>query len=95
MDAHVWLRAIGPLPAAFQPTNLGAVNAHRHDRPEPLAGLPDTAENHHTVSINLSQKGSGTRVDLTQDHNPTDEAREESENNWTTMLTAMKALVER
>jgi uncharacterized protein YndB with AHSA1/START domain len=60
----------------------------------PLAGLPDVPENYHTVRIELSSAGSGTRVSLTQDNNPTEEAREHSEKNWRMMLDGLKKVVE-
>lgn len=61
----------------------------------PLAGLPDKPENYHTVSIQLSPDGNGTRVSLTQDNNPTEEARSHSEKNWKMMLDGLKKFVER
>src|SRR6202521_3912762 len=45
----------------------------------PLSGLPDTPENHHTVTIELSAEGAQTRVSLSQDNNPSEDAREHSE----------------
>lgn len=60
----------------------------------PGAGLPDKPENYHTVSVQLSPEGGGTRVSLTQDNNPTEEARAHSESNWTTMLDGLKKYVE-
>jgi uncharacterized protein YndB with AHSA1/START domain len=60
----------------------------------PLAGLPDRPENYHTVSIQLAPDGQGTRVSLTQDNNPTDEARAHSEKNWGMMLEGLKKYVE-
>ncbi|MEO8138836.1 MAG: SRPBCC domain-containing protein [Gemmatimonadota bacterium] len=60
----------------------------------PLAGLPDLAENYHTVTIELAADGARTGVTLSQDNNPTAEAREQSEKNWDTMLTALKQHVE-
>ena len=60
----------------------------------PLSGLPNTPENYHTVSIELTGAGSGTRVVLTQDNNPTAQAREHSEQNWTTMLRGLKKHLE-
>jgi uncharacterized protein YndB with AHSA1/START domain len=60
----------------------------------PLAGLPDRPENYHTVSIQLAPDGQGTRVSLTQDNNPTDEARAHSEKNWVMMLEGLKKYVE-
>jgi uncharacterized protein YndB with AHSA1/START domain len=60
----------------------------------PLAGLPDRPENYHTVTIQLSAEGECTRVSLTQDNNPTEEARAHSESNWGMMLEGLKKFVE-
>ena len=60
----------------------------------PMAGLPDRPENYHTVSIQLSPEGQGTRVSLTQDNNTTEEARAHSEKNWGLMLEGLKQVVE-
>jgi uncharacterized protein YndB with AHSA1/START domain len=63
------------------------------DHYSPMTG-PDTPENHHVVTIDLSREGNQTRVSLTQDNNATEEAREHSEKNWTMMLEGLKRLVE-
>jgi uncharacterized protein YndB with AHSA1/START domain len=60
----------------------------------PLSGLPDTPENHHTVTIELAERGRRTRVSLSQDNNANDQAREHSEQNWKTMLEGLKKLLE-
>jgi uncharacterized protein YndB with AHSA1/START domain len=60
----------------------------------PGAGLPDRPENYHTVTIQLSAEGNGTRVSLTQDNNLSEEARSHSEKNWGMMLEGLKTLVE-
>jgi uncharacterized protein YndB with AHSA1/START domain len=60
----------------------------------PLSGLPDKPESYHTVTIELSNEGTQTRVSLSQDNNPTEQAREHSEKNWGTMLTALKKFLE-
>ena len=60
----------------------------------PLSGLPDKPESYHTVTIELSGEGNQTRVSLAQDNNPTEQARDHSENNWDTMLTALKTFLE-
>jgi uncharacterized protein YndB with AHSA1/START domain len=49
----------------------------------------------HTVTVELPEEGSRTRVRLTQDNNPSEQAREHSEKNWHMMLTALKQLLER
>jgi uncharacterized protein YndB with AHSA1/START domain len=60
----------------------------------PLSGLPDEPENYHVVTIELFPEGNGTLVSLTQDNNPTEEARAHSERNWGAMLAAMKKYLE-
>ncbi len=61
----------------------------------PLSGLPDTQENYHTVTIELSSKETQTLVLLRQDNNTTEQERQHSQNNWKTMLTNLKELIER
>ena len=60
----------------------------------PLAGKPDVQENYHTVVVELAEQGKRTLVTLSQDNNPTEEAREHSEKNWQTMLDGLKKLLE-
>jgi uncharacterized protein YndB with AHSA1/START domain len=60
----------------------------------PLSGLPDRPESYHTVTIELSGEGNQTRVSLGQDNNPTEQARDHSEENWGTMLTSLKRFLE-
>ncbi len=60
----------------------------------PLSGLPDQPENYHTVTVELSAAGKQTEVSLAQDHNASEEERAQSEENWRTMLTALKKFVE-
>ena len=60
----------------------------------PLSGKPDVPENYHTVTIELSEHDGTTVVQLSQDGNPTDEARAHSEKNWLTMLEGLKKTVE-
>jgi uncharacterized protein YndB with AHSA1/START domain len=61
----------------------------------PLAGVPDVPENYHIVTVELSPDGERTRVTLSQDNNPTQQAREHSEKNWGMMLAALKQFLER
>jgi uncharacterized protein YndB with AHSA1/START domain len=60
----------------------------------PLSGQPDRPEHYHTVTIELSDAGDATEVSLTQDNNPTEEARVHSEKNWGMMLATMKQYLE-
>jgi uncharacterized protein YndB with AHSA1/START domain len=61
----------------------------------PLSGVPDTPENYHTVTIELSAEQNQTRVSLAQDNSATEEERQHSEKNWSMMLSALKAFVEK
>jgi hypothetical protein len=45
--------------------------------------------------VELSPDGERTRVTLSQDNNPTEQAREHSEKNWGMMLAALKQFLER
>jgi uncharacterized protein YndB with AHSA1/START domain len=60
----------------------------------PLTGQPDTPENYHTVTIELSGKASTTAVTLSQDNNPTEDAKAHSEKNWSAILDGLKKVVE-
>lgn len=66
----------------------------RYTHFSPLSGLPDVPENYHTVTIRLVRERSGTRVDLMQDNNESEEARAHSEGSWKMMLGQLKVLVE-
>lgn len=73
----------------FEPTRI-----LQYSHFSPLSGLPDKPENYHTVTIEISGEGNQTRVSLTQDNNPTEEAREHSERMWEMMLAALKKFLE-
>ena len=60
----------------------------------PLSGIPEAPDSYHTVTIDLSKEGSGTRVTLSQDNNANEQARQHSEKNWQTMLAGLKKVVE-
>ena len=59
------------------------------------SGKPDQPENYHTVTIDLAEAGTVTEVLLSQDNNPDEAARAESEKNWSLMLDGLKKYVER
>ena len=61
----------------------------------PLSGLPDSPENYHYVTIELSGDRHRTEVTLTQDNNASQEALEHAQKNWTSMLDALKEFVEK
>lgn len=66
----------------------------RYSHFSPLSGLPDVPENYHTVTVELTELADGVQVTLSQDNNPTEEARDHSEANWRMMLTALKEFIE-
>jgi len=60
----------------------------------PMSGIPDRSENYHVVTIEISDEGASTSVHLSQDNNATEEARDHSEQNWSTMLGGLKKYLE-
>jgi uncharacterized protein YndB with AHSA1/START domain len=60
----------------------------------PLSGLPDTPENYHTITIELSGESRFTQVSLSQDNNLTEQARDHSGRNWEIVLAGLKKVVE-
>jgi len=62
----------------------------RYSHFSPQSGQADRAENYHIVTIHLSGEGDQTEVTLSQDNNPDEKARKESEKNWRTMLDGLK-----
>ncbi|WP_336517822.1 SRPBCC domain-containing protein [Pollutibacter soli] len=60
----------------------------------PLSKLPDTPENYHIVTIELSGHQKCTNVKLTQDNNTTEESKSHAEENWSMMLEGLKKLLE-
>ena len=66
----------------------------RYSHFSPLSGAPDRPENYHTVTIALEGPDGAIHVDLSQDNNPTEKARDESRRNWSVMLEGLKKTVE-
>jgi len=60
----------------------------------PMSGLPDEPQNYHTVTVELSREHNHTCVSLTQDNNPTEQARDHSQKNWNMVLGGLKELLE-
>jgi len=67
----------------------------RYTHFSPVAGLVDAPENYHTVTIALADVGGKTHVTLSQENNSTEEARKNSEKNWSAMLEGLKKFVEK
>ncbi|HVV52102.1 MAG TPA: SRPBCC domain-containing protein [Polyangia bacterium] len=60
----------------------------------PLSGEPDRPESYHVVTIQVDGRDGAVHVELSQDHNLSEEAREESQRNWGVMLGELKKTVE-
>jgi uncharacterized protein YndB with AHSA1/START domain len=73
----------------FEPTRILSYTHY-----SPLSETPDTPESYHTVTVELREQAERTVVKLAQDNNPTEQAREHSEKNWSAMLEGLKKLVE-
>lgn len=67
----------------------------RYTHYRPSLGLPDRPENYHTVTVTLSDGPEGVNLALTQDNNPTEQARRHSEATWKKALNGLKHLLER
>ena len=73
----------------FEPEKL-LVSTHW----SPLSGVPDSPENHHAVTYELSERDGRTQLTLTQDNNATEEEKAHSEQNWKMVLDSLKKLLE-
>ncbi|HSU27271.1 MAG TPA: SRPBCC family protein [Chitinophagaceae bacterium] len=60
----------------------------------PLSGKPDIPENYNTVTVETFPYREGTSVIISQDNNPTEEAKLHSEKNWRFVLEGMKKMLE-
>lgn len=59
-----------------------------------LSGVPDLPENYQTVRYELASENGGTRLNLTQDNNDSEESAKHSEQNWKMVLEGLKKLLE-
>lgn len=60
----------------------------------PLAGVPDQPEHHRKITYLLTEHEGATEITLLQDNNTSEEEQHHSEQNWSMMLLALKALLE-
>jgi uncharacterized protein YndB with AHSA1/START domain len=60
----------------------------------PMSGLPDTAENYHTLTFELDERQDGTHVTLTQDNNGDKAEADRARANWMAMLEGLRNTVE-
>jgi uncharacterized protein YndB with AHSA1/START domain len=59
-----------------------------------LSGRPDLPENYQTVTYLLSESNGKTNFKLTQENCFSEEARKHSEDNWNSILTNLKQMLE-
>lgn len=59
-----------------------------------MSGQPDKAENYHTLTYELSERGTTTHAVLSQDNNASPAEAQHSTQNWQAMLDGLKRLVE-
>lgn len=60
----------------------------------PMSGLPDTAENYHTLTFELDERQEATHVTLTQDNNGDKAEADRATANWMAMLEGLRNTVE-
>lgn len=60
----------------------------------PLSGVPDTPENYHIVTYDLTERGNGTHVSLTQTNSKDEKEAAQNSENWRSTLKGLKHLVE-
>ncbi|MCF3141600.1 SRPBCC domain-containing protein [Paenarthrobacter sp. AR 02] len=60
----------------------------------PASGLPDTAENYHTVEYSLAEEADGTRVTIRQGNNSSDQETTQSTETWQVVLRNLKEFLE-
>lgn len=61
----------------------------------PLSGQADQPENYHTLEWTLEDQGGATKLSLSQDNNPSEEAAAHSKGMWDKLVADVKALAER
>ena len=61
----------------------------------PLSGQADQPENYHTLEWTLEDQGGATKLSLSQDNNPSEEAATHSKGMWDKLVADVKALAER
>ena len=60
----------------------------------PLSGQPDVPESYHTLTYELSERGDGTQLSLSQDNNASPEEAEHSRAMWAQLVAGVKEAAE-
>jgi uncharacterized protein YndB with AHSA1/START domain len=74
----------------FDPPKLLA-----HNHWSSLSGLPDSPENYQTVTYALTERNGKTELTITEVNLPSEEGKALSEKSWQTVLSSLKALLEK
>lgn len=61
----------------------------------PLSGQPDTPENYHTLTYELAESGTTTKLSLSQDNNASQEEADHSRGMWEMLVNGVKEAAER
>ncbi|MFB8280389.1 SRPBCC domain-containing protein [Nocardia colli] len=61
----------------------------------PLTGQPDVPENYHTLTYELAEHGTTTRLTLSQDNNASEDEAEHARGMWETQVGGIKKAAER
>lgn len=61
----------------------------------PLTGQPDVPENYHTLTYELAENGTTTRLTLSQDNNASEDEAEHARGMWETQVSGIKQAAER
>jgi uncharacterized protein YndB with AHSA1/START domain len=59
-----------------------------------MQGKPDKPENYNNVSYSLKEESGKTTVSLEQDGNDNEQSKQHAEQNWNTVLSGLKKLLE-
>jgi uncharacterized protein YndB with AHSA1/START domain len=60
-----------------------------------LTGQPDVPENYHTLTYELTDRGTTTHLSLSQDNNASEEEAEHSRGMWEMLVGGVKEAAER
>jgi uncharacterized protein YndB with AHSA1/START domain len=66
-----------------------------HTHYSPLGGEADAPENYHKLTWTLEDEGATTRLTLSQDNNPTEQAAQHSQGMWDMLVADVKKIAER
>lgn len=75
--------------------NIEPNKLFRYNYWSPISGIEDKPENYVTITYSLSEKNNVTILSVTQENIPSEKMKEHSEQNWNTVLSSLKDLLEK